>query len=314
MNAPVSDDRLGPWSVSEVRSLALDELGQRYRRYRLPVAHAERAMAQSLQRYGQICPIVVCLREDRPEVLDGFTRLAAARTLKRMPTLSARLIEADERSAKAAMYVLNRWGRRPHELEEAWLVHALVREDGLSQVEAGQLLGRHKSWVCRRLALLEKLGEPVKQQLRVGLVSLSVARELTRLPVGNQEAVLAAARRESLSSVEVRGVVDLLAGCAHGRQMTFVLDKPREALRQAQQETRSSWDPRLSRAGNRISNRLGYLLEALGRMEQWLRYRGWSDLSAADRRVLQPALSRLSRDSRVVGELADDVLNEPEVT
>src|SRR5216110_2888495 len=43
------------------------------------------------------------------------------------------------------------------ELEEAWIVQALVREDGLSQSEVAELLGRHQSWVCRRLALLEKL-------------------------------------------------------------------------------------------------------------------------------------------------------------
>jgi hypothetical protein len=33
----------------------------------------------------------------------------------------------------------------------------LVREDGLSRFEVAALLGRHKSWVCRRLALLAKL-------------------------------------------------------------------------------------------------------------------------------------------------------------
>ena len=67
------------------------------------------------------------------------------------------LIEADEKQAKAAMYRLNQAGRRTHALEEAWIIYALVREDGLSQLEVAELLGRHKSWVCRRLALLEKL-------------------------------------------------------------------------------------------------------------------------------------------------------------
>ena len=59
--------------------------------------------------------------------------------------------------AKAAIYGLNQTGRRPQEWEEAWIVHALVREDGMTQVEVAELLGRHKSWVCRRLALVEKL-------------------------------------------------------------------------------------------------------------------------------------------------------------
>jgi hypothetical protein len=100
---------------------------------------------------------------------DGFKRLSAARVLKGMESLSARRIEADERGAKAAMYALNRTGRHLGELEEAWLVQALVREDGLSQAEVAMLLGRHKSWVCRRLAMMEKLGSGLEDGRVFGL-------------------------------------------------------------------------------------------------------------------------------------------------
>jgi hypothetical protein len=67
-------------------------------------------------------------------------------------------MEADERMVKSAIYGLNRAGGRTRELEEASIIHALVREDGMSQVEVAELLGRHKSWVCCRLALIERLG------------------------------------------------------------------------------------------------------------------------------------------------------------
>ena len=76
-------------------------------------------------------------------------------------------------------------------------MQALVREDGLTQVAAGHLLGRHKSWVCRRLALLERLSETVKEDLRLGLVGPALARQLTRLPAGNQTALLAVTRRRN---------------------------------------------------------------------------------------------------------------------
>ena len=115
-------------------------------------------MARSLERYGQLSPVVVCRRQDRYELIDGFKRLGAVRGLAQIPRLSARLMEADERTAKAAIYGLNRAGGRTRELEEAWIIQALVREDGMSQVEVAELLGRHKSWVCRRLALIERLG------------------------------------------------------------------------------------------------------------------------------------------------------------
>ena len=104
--------------------------------------------------------------------------------------LSARLMEADERSAKAAIYGLNRAGGRTRELEEAWIIQALVREDGMSQVEVAELLGRHKSWVCRRLALIERLGSKARDDLRVGLLSPTSARQMVRLPQGNQAEVL----------------------------------------------------------------------------------------------------------------------------
>jgi len=125
------------WPEDELRALPLEAFDERYRRYRLSVPEAERAMAGSLRRYGQMSPVVVCEREERAVLVDGFKRLAAARSLRGLGTLLARRVELDERSAKAAVYALNCVGRQPQELEEAWIVQALVRADGLSQVEVG---------------------------------------------------------------------------------------------------------------------------------------------------------------------------------
>ena len=55
---------------------------QRYRRYRLGDPEAEEAMAGSLRRWGQLAPVVACVREDKLEVIDGFKRLAAARQVR----------------------------------------------------------------------------------------------------------------------------------------------------------------------------------------------------------------------------------------
>ena len=186
----------------EAQPLALEELGERYRRYRLSDPAAEEAMARSLRQYGQLTPVTVCLREGRPELLDGFKRRAAAALLP-WRTLSACVARwRTNVQAKAAIYGLNRTGSRPQQLEEAWIVQALVREDGLTQVQAAELLDQHKSWVCRRLALLERLADEAKAELRLGLLSPSLARQLTRLPMGNQAAVLTTVRREALTAVE----------------------------------------------------------------------------------------------------------------
>ncbi|MBW2726646.1 MAG: ParB N-terminal domain-containing protein [Deltaproteobacteria bacterium] len=298
------------WQQSEIRSLPLESLDERLRRYRLNVPEAVRVMEASLRRYGQISPVVICLREETPVLIDGFKRLSAARSLRGLSTLSARLIEADDRSAKAAIYGLNRVGRQPQELEEAWIVQALVREDGLSQVAVAELLGRHKSWVCRRLALLEKLCEAARQDLQLGLLSPTMARQLVRLPEGNQAEALVAARRESLTSEELRGVVDLLSASGTREKMAFVLEKPRQALRQAEGATIRSWDPRLSSAGNRANKQLGSLLDQLARMENWLHHRGRGELALCDRKILRESFERLVRQSRVVAELSEDFVAE----
>ena len=58
-------------------------------------------MARSLERYGQLSPVVVCRRQDRYELIDGFKRLGAVRGLAQIPRLSARLMEADERHGES---------------------------------------------------------------------------------------------------------------------------------------------------------------------------------------------------------------------
>lgn len=305
----VEDFSVTDWHDGEVAPLSLAQLGERYRRYRLPDPDAESEMAHSLRLYGQLTPLVICLREESHEIVDGFKRLAAARQL-RLSTLRVRLLDADERMAKAALYGLNCTGQKPREWEEAWIVHALVREDGMTQIEVAELLGRHKSWVCRRLALVEKLDDEVKDDLRLGLLSTTVARALTQLPRGNQAEVVTTLRRDELTVTELAGVVDLLRASPSRSQQEFVLAKPRQALRQARQESGWAWDPRLSRAGNRVGRRLGQLLDALGRMENWLRHTGRADLSAGDRDILTPGFVRLARDAHGVALLTEDFLGE----
>jgi hypothetical protein len=114
-----------------VRPVALAALGQRYRCYRLADPPAEEAMAASLRRWGQLAPVVACRRGEELELLDGFKRWTAAQQVAGLTTLSVRVLEMDEQTAKAAILGLNRGQRGVRELEEAWIVQALVRDDGL---------------------------------------------------------------------------------------------------------------------------------------------------------------------------------------
>jgi len=298
------------WASESLLQLKVEDIGEQYGRYRLHVPEAERAMAKSLERYGQLAPVVVCRREERYELIDGFKRLGAARSLPSFGPLTARVMEADERTVKAAIYGLNRAGGRTRELEEAWIIHALVREDGMSQIEVAELLGRHKSWVCRRLALIERLGEKAREELRVGLLSPTAARQIVRLPQGNQSEVLDASRREALSGAELAGVVELWLGCGDRKQQQYILAHPREALSQAKGVPLSGRDPRLSETGNQVRKRVGMLLDVLGRMEVWLAHQGRAGLTAEDREILAPRFEKLSRDAASVAALSRDLAGE----
>ena len=62
---------MDPCPSGGVIPVRLDELGDRFRRYRLRVPQAVQAMAQSLRRWGQCAPIVATPRDERPQVLEA---------------------------------------------------------------------------------------------------------------------------------------------------------------------------------------------------------------------------------------------------
>jgi hypothetical protein len=179
-------------------------------------------------------------------------------------------------------------------------------------VEVAELLGRHKSWVCRRLALLERLGPESQDELRLGLLSPTAARQLVRLPQGNQPEVLELIRREALSGTELTGVVDLLLECPGPSQQEYILEKPREALAQLKGGVLATRDPRLSEAGNQVWKRVGVLLDLLGRMEVWLAHQGRTGLTPGDRMILSPRFRKLAQDAGSVATLSRDLLSELE--
>ncbi len=285
------------------QDLSLKDLGEGYGGLRLVSPRSERRMRESLERYGQMSPVVVCRGvEGGFELLDGFKRLRAVRGLG-WERLRARLLDVGSRAAKAALLCLNWVTRSVSDVEEGWVVHALCRGDGLTQAEVGVLLGRDKSWVSRRLSLVERLGEEVQSQLRLGLITGTVGRELARLPRGNQERVLAAVLAHGLGSREVGRLVELLSK-ARREDHEQILREPREAL--AAQCPRPVVDSRLGRAGNGLLRDLHQMERSCGRVVSAVGIHGLSRLGAVELQVLSTALGRAER----IGRQACDVLRD----
>jgi len=166
--------------------LAISEIGQRYGALRIVTPRADAVMVKSVQKYGQISPVVCVKGNHGYELIDGFKRLRACRRLSK-ETVRAKVIEVSGRVCKAAIIQLNWSGRSINEMEEALVLQSLHRDDGLTQVEIAALLGRDKSWVSRRISLIERLSEEVQEDIRLGLISVITGRELAKLPRGNQK-------------------------------------------------------------------------------------------------------------------------------
>jgi len=188
--------------------VAPDRLGESLAALRLCVADAQCRLARSLSKLGQLTPVQAFRAGERLELFDGLKRLRAARELS-WPKLRVEVHEIDAVGAKVRLLSCNA-SAGLCELEEAWLVRSLYREDGLRQPQIAMLLGRHKSWVCRRLALAEDLSDELTANVRLGLLSASAVRELARLPRGNQDAVGQVVARCGLTTRQTARLVDAL--------------------------------------------------------------------------------------------------------
>jgi ParB/RepB/Spo0J family partition protein len=203
----VSGIVFGMQTLLLIEDLAISALGTRYAELRIVRPRADAAMEKSLRRHGQLTP-VVCVRSGSGyELLDGFKRYRACERVG-LTMLSARIREeACSRVCKADLIQLNQTNGSICALEEAFVLGSLHREELLTQTELAMLFGRDKSWVSRRLSLIEKLSEEVRKNLLLGLVSSVACRDLARLPRGNQDAALACVMKHRLATRETAKLV-----------------------------------------------------------------------------------------------------------
>jgi len=202
-------------------AIELAQVGEKMSSLRLRPPDTLREMERSLSRHGQLVAVVCCRHAGRVEIVDGFKRLIGARALG-WSTLRAEMHEVAGPAVKLLIWQSNS-RQMLSELEEAWLVRALYRDDGLSQPQIAQLVGRHKSWVCRRLVLAEGITAAVESAVRLGLLSVSAVRDVGRLPRGNQEAVAQVISLRGLTTRQTTRLVDHFLAAGDDRARAAVL-------------------------------------------------------------------------------------------
>jgi ParB-like chromosome segregation protein Spo0J len=191
---------------TETRTVELVRLGERLSALRLCDAEALATLRRSLEQHGQLAALTLFAERGALEIIDGFKRVRAARALG-WTTLLARIDDVSAIDAKLRLRELHD-RRGLTELEEAWLVRSLYREDKLAQPEIARRLHRHKSWVFRRLMLVEALDPLVQTDVRLGLIAPRAAVAVSRLPRGNQQAASAVVIRRGLTVRQTEALID----------------------------------------------------------------------------------------------------------
>jgi len=192
------------------RKVELAALGERLSALRLCDAEALTTMRRSLEQHGQLTALTLFTERGALEIIDGFKRVRAARALG-WTTLLAHVDDVSAVDAKLRLGELHD-RRGLTELEEAWLVRSLYREDHVSLAELARRMHRHKSWVWRRLMLVEALDALVQTDVRLGLIAPRAAVAVSRLPRGNQQAASAVVVRRGLTVRQTELLVDDVLG------------------------------------------------------------------------------------------------------
>ena len=231
---------------------------------------AIKAMEASLRTKGQLSALVAAGLPDGTLVLvDGFARQLAARRLG-LPSVAVEVLELSPVQMKVQLYLRNR-ERGLQLLEECRLVRELVEVDHLTQVEVADLLERHKTWVCRRLALIVGLSPHVVEEAELGRLLPGTLRKLALLPARNQDDLWTAAQRAELDPRDVERLVDLWRHAPEAEARRFLLEQPAEALRIARGESEALVDARLGKAGEEVRSVLETLRRASLRLARRVR-------------------------------------------
>ncbi|GAB6194248.1 hypothetical protein JCM39068_40000 [Desulfocastanea catecholica] len=152
------------------QTVDLHLLELRYAHIRVKNEARVRRLADSISRHGQLEPMLAVSSEDNQLILvDGYFRYAALKYLGRDAGL-VRVVDESESQTLYQLLIL-RGERQWEAIEEAGLIQELHRRFSYSLSEIGRQIGRDKSYVKRRMDLLESLPEEILSRVIAGEIS-----------------------------------------------------------------------------------------------------------------------------------------------
>ena len=190
-------------NVSEVN---IDDLEMKHERLRVRDSREEKNLLSSLSEAGQQSPVVVVKDNDRYVVIDGHKRVRALKKLK-SDVVQVTVWAMPAAEALALNYRMNASGNR-HVFEEGWLIEELHRHWTLEEI--GKKLLRSKSWVSRRLSLVEDLPGWLTDEVIAGRMGAHAAvthvMPLMRINTGEVRDLLTKIRSAGLTDRQIKDI------------------------------------------------------------------------------------------------------------
>ena len=258
-------------------------------RKRAPVA--ERQLLGSLAEIGQQLPIVVVSEAQRFVVIDGYKRVRALKRLARdtvrasgwqMPEVEALLLERSMRCASEDAF------------DQGWLLAELRARFGLSLEELARRFERNKSWVSRRLALVQILPATIQESVRTGTLAAHAAMKYL-VPLARANATAATRLAEAITPFKPtsREVGALYAGWLSGTARTreLILATPQVYL-----QAQATQEPVPPSASERWLNDLGALAGIARRARRALDQGVLQQLTRCERTEVEQRVARTRAD------------------
>lgn len=260
---------------------------------------------KSMQLYGQLHPVVARVCAEGYQIIDGFKRYHVAEDLM-IETLQCLVLEIELSQAKVLLMSYNRSHQSIEAWEEAMVLQDLHKTHSLDQCNLARLTGNSRSWVSRRLSLIDKTDEKVSSEIMMGTLTSSHARALIKLPRGNQGEVARVITNFALTSRQSDKLVEAFLKANDEDQQRYILTHPEHILRGDPKDLEEEpYDVRLSSYGNDLMQSMVYVIQSVQIVLSRLDDQRMGMLNETEKVIITPGLQRVSQYCKKLTEAID---------
>jgi len=223
---------------NQINEVDIHLLDLRYRHTRIKNDKTLVTLTNSIQAYGQIVPALVVSEQDRYILIDGYKRLAALKDCGH-DCITIQIMDTEE-SASLFLLLAQNNECKLESIEQAALIQELHGRFTFSFSEIGARLGRNKSWVKRRLDLIESLPDEVHQAVMTGKISSwAASRILVPLARANEQDCLDLTKKIIDNPLTTRELVHLYKhyGKSNRKVRARIIDDPALFIKTMQEQT-----------------------------------------------------------------------------